>query len=248
MSIVRLAALAALCTTPFLCAQDTPSGGKSAVDAAAKSAPVQTGAAPLIGVVDLAKAFEQNPRYIRSKGELQKLADRADAQLGELTKTINEHRAALEQLEKGSEQYADAQSNIALMEQQRRSMVDRISQKLEIENARRMIEVYEDIEIAVKKVAERRGVAIVLRVHDMGPGGDAAKLLPKVVESRINGFERRSVWYASPEVDLTPDLIKFLMVPLENEKPGDTKPGDGKTNDAKAGDGKAAPESPKDRR
>jgi hypothetical protein len=38
-------------------------------------------------------------------------------------------------------------------------------------------------------------------------------------------FDRRQVWYAAPEVDLTPHVIKFLQVPLDRS--GASKAGGG---------------------
>jgi len=38
------------------------------------------------------------------------------------------------------------------------------------------------------------------------------------VQGRVVAFERKHVWYAAPELDLTDDLIKSLMVPAGDDK------------------------------
>ncbi|MFY9345458.1 MAG: OmpH family outer membrane protein [Planctomycetota bacterium] len=206
----------ALLVAPFLLAQDNPAG-KSAVEASATKVPAIS-----VGVVDLVKAFEQYPRWIKFRGELQKRADAMKVRMAEMGKAVDEQRAAIEILDKESEERRDGELQLALMEQQRRETRKRLEEKFALEEARLMLLIYEDLEVACRKVAEARGVAIVQRVYDIEPAtGDVAKLSADSVQKRMLLFERKQIWYASQQVDLTPDVIKFLMVPLDEPKAGD---------------------------
>lgn len=216
MKTLRNLAVAALATTFLLPAQD---GNKpaAAVDAAAKAAPAVP---PLVGVVDFVKAIEQYPKYIRARVELEKRRQAVQAQIDEITKRIDEQKAALAIVAQDSDEWKDRQVELELQQAQRQAMFKRLYEKLEVEDMRMLTVVYEDIEVAIKKVAQTRGVAIVLRVHETDSPGDAAKLPLKTLQGRLAMFERRQVWFASEQVDLTGDVIKLLMVPLEEPKDG----------------------------
>lgn len=236
MIIARIVAVAALAATSFLVAQekDVPAG---AVDAAAKT--TTRAGAIAVGTVDLVRAFEQYPRWIQLKNDLENRAKAAQAKMAEMAKSIDEQRAAIAVLGQESEERRDREFDLQMMQQQRQEMGKRLKEKFELEEARALSIVYEDLEVAIKKVAQARGIQLVLRVHDLGPAlGDPSKLSPATVNGRVTGFERRMVWFAADEIDLTPDLIKVLMVPVESSKPGDkpTAPADkGKAPAAGAG-------------
>jgi Skp family chaperone for outer membrane proteins len=242
MNIARSIAVAALCATPFLSAQDKQTPAPTAVDAAAKSSAVAT---PVVGIVDLVKAFEQYPRWIKLNGELKKKGEAAKGQLEEMTKRIDELRASMEVLGQDSEERREIAMRVEILQQQRQGTGKWLQDKLQIDEARAMILVYEDLEVAIKKVAKARGVALVLRVHEVGnSGGEVAKMSPLSVERRIRAYEARQVWHADDSIDLTADVIKLLMVPLDDAKTGDAKTGEPKTgeNGAKK---TPAPEAPK---
>lgn len=229
MNIVRSIAVAALCATPFLSAQDkqTPATA-NAVDAAAKSAaPVM----PVVGVVNLVRAFDQYPKWIKLGSELTAKRKAAEERLKEMTKRIDELKASLELLDQESDERRENGLRIEIMQQERGAMYKLMQERLDVEEARAYIQVYQDLEIAVAKVAKARGVSLVVRVHEITSAGDVAKLPAGSVQRRVRAFEAKQVWYADDALDLTPDLIKLLMVPLEDTKAGDAKPGDPKAGE-----------------
>ena len=86
--------------------------------------------------------------------------------------------------------------------------------------ARRGGRPLEIVAVSARDRAKARGVAMVQRLQAVGAApGELGKLAPKEVESRVVAFERKVLWYAAPELDLTEDLIKALMVPVADEKP-----------------------------
>ena len=217
MKTLRFVALATVATF-CLPAQESgkPKSGVPA-EAAAKGAP----AAPLIGVVDLVKAIQQYPKYVTGNVDLDNKRKAATADLDELKKTIDEKRAAASMVPQDSEEWRERQDQIELLQMQGKALLERYNRRIEIEEMRHLFAIYQDLEVAIEKVAKARGVSIVLRTHAMeDPKVDLAKMTPKSLKGRLNMFDMRQVWYANDQVDLTEDLVKLLMVPLEDAKDG----------------------------
>jgi Skp family chaperone for outer membrane proteins len=212
--------VAVVASTFLLSAQDagkTP--GPVAVDAAAKAV-----VAPTIGVVDFVKAFDQYPRYIEMRTQLDALGKTYDDRLKEMSKTIDELRGQLKMIKEDSDERAEREFAVERAIADQRALAKILRDRLDVENMRMMVLVYQDFEEAIRRVAEKRGMTLVLRVHDMGDAvSDPGKLSPKNVETRIAGFERKQVWFAAAPIDITQDVIKLLMVPLDDNKGGEQK-------------------------
>jgi hypothetical protein len=92
---------------------------------------------------------------------------------------------------------------------------------MQVETLRMQLSIYEDIDAAISRLAKDRGVHLVMRteVKDTAPPENGDKASPKSVQNRVFAYERRQVWFAAEELDLTADLIKLLQVwPLESSK------------------------------
>ena len=210
----------------LLPAQDKPEA--STADAASKKAP----AGMMIGVVDLAKARETYPKAIKRGQELNTLRESYRATLAEIAKKIDEARENVKALgegtDEGRQRKFEYDSFIQLHEFQSR----RLEESLGVAEMRMQVALYEDMEVAVAKVAKNRGVQVVLRTYDPGPPPTLPdKASPKELREmrqRLQMFDRRQVWFATDESDLTGDLIKLLQVPLEKDQapiaPAKTEP------------------------
>lgn len=217
MNNLRKLAVTALASTFLLTAQDGKANGAVAADAATKQIP---SAGLRIGVVDLVRAIDQYPKWIRMQGEFANLQKQYKAKLDGNASESQRLKTQLEIMgdtESEARKLAEFQYELKLQENQAWRKL--VRDQLQVEHARMMLVVYEDLEIAIAKVAKARDVAIVLRMHNMGPSlGDPSKLPEGQVMDRVNAFERREVLFASNQVDLTDDLIKLLLVPLEEPK------------------------------
>jgi Skp family chaperone for outer membrane proteins len=192
-----------------------------AQDPAAPAAPAaKSVAAQVVGTIDLIRVFDQNPAWAKAKAELARMQDQFKAQIGKLTERIAELNGLIESTAEDSEERRTATFGREMALREREFVAKQATERLEAENARGMLAVYQDIERAIGAVAKARGVAIVQRLQPIGPvPGEIGKLAPKEVEARVVAFERKVVWYAAPELDLTEDLIKALMVPVADDKP-----------------------------
>lgn len=184
---------------------------------------------PVIAVVDFAKVLENYPKAIAERERLDKMRRAAREQVDALTRRIKEAQEQLGVIEEGTMEHARRQLDIELLAQQRPALTKLLNEQLALEEMRVDIVLYEDAEFAVAKVAKERGVQIVLRkLAELPPRteGESAK----ETQARVMTFDRRQVWYAAPEVDLTPHVIKFLQVPLQRPAAGqDKEVGSGKT-------------------
>jgi len=177
-------------------------------------------AAPVLGTIDLIRVFEQNPKWAKAKSDLARMQDQFKAQIGKLSDRIAELNGLIESTAEDSEDRRSATFGREMAMRERDFLAKQATDRLESENARAMLAVYQDIERAIGPVAKARGCAMVHRLQAIGPvQGEIGKLAPKDVEARVVAFERKIVWYAAPEFDLTEDLIKALMVPVADEKP-----------------------------
>jgi Skp family chaperone for outer membrane proteins len=216
MKSKQLVALAALAAAFSLPAQD---GGKSAADAAAKPAAASS---QTIGVIDFAKAIEQYPKYVQMTAEIDSRRTAAKNQLQNLQKETAEKVEALRMVNQDSEEARDRAAEIELARNKQKLMAESLDRKIQLEEMRLLFEVYQDLEVAVAKVAKARGVDVVLRLHSMETV-DVGKLVPRDLQRRLELLDRRQVWYSSESVDLTADVIKLLMVPLPEKEKKDTK-------------------------
>lgn len=166
--------------------------------------------AEVIGVVDLARAFKQYPKWIESQKQLTAMEEGARAQMAEVTKRIDEAKATLLGMKPDAPDRRRQEFMLELNQQERTFLARELTEKVELENMRADLDCYEDMEVAIAAVARAKGIKIVHRLTDLGP--KPAGLKPREVQARLGAFERKQVWYHLPEIDITADLIKELMV------------------------------------
>jgi Skp family chaperone for outer membrane proteins len=179
---------------------------------------------PKIGVVDFVKVVEAYPRAIEERSKIEEMRKQQRAALEAELKKGRELEMKLEDLQRGTPAHDMKLHELRLKKQD----IEGLEQIFDRDWRRKIDEfynaIYGDLERAVAIVAKERGVHIVLRAHPQLEG--------ESTENRARVFEARMVWFASPEIDLTPFVIKLLQVPLpaepkaENAKPVvETKPG-----------------------
>lgn len=204
-------AVAALVLDSGLVAQET--AGAKPADAAAKRPVAQS-----IGVIDIVKVFDQYPKAIKERERLGKVKASFDARIDQLNKRLEETKATIQTLKKDSIDYRLKVAEYRNGMQQREELGKVYSDELQLENMRSDLELFADIEFAIAQVAKDRGLQLVLRTVEV-PAADAGDDEVRSLQLRTSIFDRRQVWYSSGELDITPMVIKFLMVPLERGTP-----------------------------
>lgn len=186
----------------------------------------------VVGVIDVIKAVEQYPRYIKLRGELEANIQQYESQLKEMSARADELRGTIQVLAEGSQERADKEFEYKMLLQTQDYRRKAYRERMQLQDLRNTLSVYEDLEYVIAVVAKRKGVALVLTKQDIVPSVQPIGELPAPeVQARVKAFDRRQVWFASKELDLTGDVIKELMIPVPDrnspERAPKTKP-DGK--------------------
>jgi Skp family chaperone for outer membrane proteins len=210
MILQRLLAAALLASTALAMPQDRTA---QAVDPALKKA-----LASLIGVVDMAKVFDQMPRWAALRAEVDRKAEGYRTPINELDRQIGEQVATIKMLSEGEER-RDREIQIELLKQQRQALFARARERNKLDQARALLAAYDDADVAIAKVAKARGLLLVVRQHDLGkPPADAAKLPTDALDERLTLHERRGLLWADDGLDITADVVRELMVPPAPDK------------------------------
>lgn len=204
----------------------------SAALALASVAATQSGSAPaggmVVGVIDVIKAVEQYPRYIKLRAELETSIGQYEAQLQEMSARVDELRGTVQVLAEGSPERAEKEFEykLALQTQDYRRKAYR--ERMQLQDLRNTLSVYEDLEYVIGVVARRKKVGLVLTKQDIVPAaGPIADLASGEVQARVKAYDRRQVWFASKELDLTGDVIKELMIPVPDRNSPERAPNSG---------------------
>ena len=175
----------------------------------------RSAATPTVGVVNVIKAVEQYPRYIKLRAEVDASVKQYEVKLKQMTARADELRGTIQVLAEGSQDRADKEFEYQMLLQtldyQRKSYRDSML-KQELRNT---LSVYEDMEYVIGVVAKRKGVGVVMTKHDITPSTEPIdQLSDQEVKARVNAYDRRNVWFAAKAVDMTGDVIKELMIPV----------------------------------
>lgn len=203
----------------LLPAQTTPANGQKPADAVARAA---QGVA--IGVVDLDKAIELYPKAIAERERLQAMSKSFSAEIDGMSKQIEALRGDLALHKEGTSQREAKEFELGMALKQREGFANLRKGQFDRELEKFELMIYQDLEVAVAEVAKMRGVQIVLRVRAAPSPEDAGKDVGNAQKQKLATFDRRQVWFASDEVDLTPALIKYLQVPVDPKKVDAGKP------------------------
>lgn len=187
--------------------------------AAALAPSIAAQAAPTFGVVDIVAAVEQYPRYIKLRGELDERMRGYKDQLTQLAKELDELRGTIGVLDEESDERKERQFQLQMGLYRQDYLRKTFGERMQFAEARMLVQIYADLEVAIARVAKQRGVALVLRKHVIDPAsGPVEQIGADELDQRLKSFERQLVWYADGALDLTGDVIKLLQVPLVPER------------------------------
>jgi len=195
---------------------------------------------PVVGVIDVGAIVDQYPVFIQMRAALDKRFGQFQEQIKTSTEKLEQMRMTLASMGEDAPQRADFefQYKMALQnhDYQRKSANDQLGN----EELRMMLMIYEDLDYAVGKVAQKRGVTLIVPKRDIPMSSTPVKDMKiREVQDRVGAFQRRTVWYASKEVDMTGAVIKYMQDPLpartSPERAPKVKPATGKPTPGKAG-------------
>jgi Skp family chaperone for outer membrane proteins len=207
-----VSALSALTLTAVLAMPAAAQTAKSASHSPQKSGVAE---APVVGVIDVAKAIDQYPVYIKLRTDVDAKFAKYQEQLKGQMKQLQELQVSIQTMGEGVPERDEAEHQYKMGLQTRDFRRKYFNDLLAAEELRMMLEVYEDLDFAVAKVAKKNGVSLVLPKRDIPISPlPIADMQSREVQARVDAFQRRTVWFAATEVDLTGDVIKYMMTPL----------------------------------
>lgn len=161
-----------------------------------------------LGVVDVNKVLANYPKAIEAKKNLDATAKQIEDKLDEEAAFIKDLRIRQEAYKRGTIEWLRMELDIT-QALNLRDGHNRVWQAEYNEKVNKfLIQAYDEIEAAIVPVAKAKKVQLVVR-------RDAS------VDFKANQYERRVVWYASDEIDLTAAVIEQLRVPLPAAPPGE---------------------------
>ena len=180
---------------------------------------------PVVGVVDVIRVIEQYPKYIELSKQLAAMRNDYGSGIDALTKQLDEMRVSIPLMVAGSEDRIDKEHEYSQLARHHDHLGKKLAARLKQVDLRNTLTVYEDLDYAIARVAEKRGITLVLTKQNVPRANPSVAELDEITLQRyVQGYDRRQVWHASKELDLTDDLIKYLMTPLpERTKPSTPK-------------------------
>jgi Skp family chaperone for outer membrane proteins len=157
----------------------------------------------LMGIVDMDKARRAYPKAREYQEELRREAAELDARLKKEQEALNELQMNLQKYDRLTKEWIEGDAKI-------NGEKARLERWAKLENARlaenrfrRLVEISETISAAVKKLAEERGVQMVVHLRTPPEDADAGQ--------RLEVHQLNDVIYYAAALDLTDDVIKILI-------------------------------------
>lgn len=210
----------ALAMFVILAAPSQAQGGSPATTSPASVTPASAtkqtpGTAPAVGVIDVAAIVDQYPVFIKMRASLDARFSEFKEKITASTEKLEQMRMTLGSMAEDAPQRADFAFQYKMGLQNHDFQRKNANDQLANEELRLMLMIYEDLDYSVAKVANKRGVTIVIPKRDIPPSPTpVADMRMRDVQDRVGAFQRRTVWFAAKEVDLTSAVIKYMQDPL----------------------------------
>ncbi len=157
-----------------------------------------------IATFDLEKTFNALEEKKAADNELKRLAESMKKESDNLAKGLKAMETELEDLQPGTPKHKEMMENLAEKGHNYQAQVEFFRAKMDIDGARMMRQVYQSIRLAAEQLAKERGYAVVLVNDSISP------IPPGTVEEVTRQISARRMVYASPQVDVTEELISRM--------------------------------------
>jgi Skp family chaperone for outer membrane proteins len=169
----------------------------------------------VVGVVDIDRALEGSPKMQAERDRIEALRKGHGERLEALDKQIEQMKRDLGMMKRGSDQAEMATLEIKTTLERGKLIQELFRREMDVESERGLIALYSEAERAVAEVAKLKGVQVVLRKNANPSGDDLSKDEDRAQQQKLRAYDRRTVWFAAEEVDLTPAVAKYLAVPAD---------------------------------
>lgn len=160
-----------------------------------------------VAVIDFAKVIEAYPKAAQEKKRLDEMRAALVAGLKVEEDKLKDLRLERDGFNPGTRERALKELEMDVALRRINGLRQVYEADLNEQFDKFLAQTYDEIEVAIAQCAKARGVQLVLRTHRDTTEDDSLS-----IKSRLQ--DRRIVWYAANEIDLTPHVIKLLQVPL----------------------------------
>ena len=157
-----------------------------------------------IATFDLEKTFNALEEKKAADAQLKRLAEDMKKESEKSAKKLKAMETELEDLQPGTAKHKEMMENLAEGGHNYQAQVEFFRAKMDIDGARMMRQVYASIRLAAEQLAKERGYSVVLVNDSITP------IPPGTVEEVTRQISARRMVYASPQVDVTEELISRM--------------------------------------
>jgi len=179
-----------------------------------------------IAVVDVSVVFKQNAKFNAQMEDFKKRVEAAEAGLKKRFEELQAQAGVLKDMAPAHKEYRERENALARGKADLQINTAQIKKDFLEQEGHVYFDVYRELDLAVKQVAERNGIALVLR-YASDPVDD-----PKDRNEILRGINKPIV-YVHPSLDITPSVMQVLNggVPVPPTSPViGTRPGAPRTN------------------
>lgn len=165
-----------------------------------------------IGVLDVAKVFEEHKQFTSAMEKLKAEVQSFDAQMKMKGEALRNEAAGLKQFKPSSPQYTELEGNLAKKDAELKILANQKRKEILDKEAKLYLETYAAVQNMVKRIADANGITLVLRF-------DSSKIDSTDRASVIKGVNRDIVY--QNKLDLT-DFVLQQFNPQSASAPRST--------------------------
>lgn len=181
-----------------------------------------------IGVVDVEAAITGSTKGQQFQQQGQAIQNEFATQLQQLGEQLRSEQAAFNELREGSEQQIEKRRLLRELQGQRQVLQQVAEAELQDFRRTQYLAIYNEMAAAVQKVAQDRGLAVVIRKNISPLPDDLSQLNAQQLGSVLGG---QTTLYVSPGADITSEVIQAMNA----ASGGDEAPATGEAQQSEAG-------------
>lgn len=169
----------------------------------------------IVAVLDVAKVFQTNAEFDRRMTEIRQQVERLKSDVQREQDQIRQEAQQLQGMDPTSAQFKQIEATLEQRQTNLRTQAGQSERDLLVKEATAYYEIYQRMQTVVARIAQREGIALVLRF-------DGSAINPENRGDVIKGVTRNVVFF--DRLDMT-DLVIDEMGPRVAERPTTTSPG-----------------------
>ncbi|HMP80786.1 MAG TPA: OmpH family outer membrane protein [Pirellulaceae bacterium] len=169
----------------------------------------------IVAVLDVARVFQSNAEFDRKMQDIRQQADRLRSEAQREQEQIRQEAMQLQGVDPNSAQFKQLEATLEQRHTNLRTQAGQSERDLLVKEATIYFETYQKMQSVVSRIAQREGIALVLRF-------DSSPIDPENRGDVIKGVNRNVVFY--DRLDMTDLVIDEMGPRVAEQKPAGTTP------------------------